>query len=398
MKKLLAIAIAIIAILVMAVPAMATGPQPPTPTPIVTVSTGVTVSSATGQGTLPDPPLVKAQWEHNAQSQTNPDGLTTETGDPAHLVFGPQIAPVLGPPGTKTYIVFAAIVTAPSLQDIENVYADVYYPASGSTDPGDNGDLKFEVALDRIVDPAPSKAYFDAAYTANLTTINTSATDPKYGVNVSKEDIDTELDQDLAVKYWGIWYFDTCQLAGTYRVDINALDCYGQIGTLTSYMDWVAVTAGAIDFSNVNYGIVHTNRDVQIPGDALMTSPGLPTIENQGNTYLQMTVKQDDMGLDKTSGQWNVRYDARLGDGSVGGIGADANGWIHYSPAAIKGDAVGLALASPTIVPQILKLCSDVKVDFSINVFKDLTAPTPRTGTMIVGFIYSAGPGTVPVP
>jgi hypothetical protein len=292
------------------------------------------------------------------------------------------------------------VVTAPSLQNIQHVYADVYYPSSSiynpMTDPGAPGDKKFEVELNRVVWDEQAVGLFDDAYTAGLVTINSGATDPKYGGLVSKTDIDTELNQQIAVKYWGIWYFDTCQLAGTYRVDINAVDIYGSIGTFTSYMDWVPVTAGAIDFNTVQYGIVHTDTDVQIPGDNLMSSPGLPTLENQGNTYLQMGVKQDDMGLDKTSGQWNVRYDARLGDGDVHPSPSDAEGWIHYYPAAAKGDTATLNLAAFNVLAQTLKLCADVKVDFSINVSKDLTAPAPRTGTMIVGIIPSLGPANVP--
>jgi hypothetical protein len=62
-------------------------------------------------------------------------------------------------------------------------------------------------------------------------------------------------------------------------------------------------------------------------------------------------------------------------------------GYVNYLPSAVKitGTNVALNSATPYSSLQILNLCSTVKVDFSIQVNKDLTPGTAKTGTMIIG-------------
>ena len=117
-------------------------------------------------------------------------------------------------------------------------------------------------------------------------------------------------------------------------------------------------------------------------------NPSPATIRNTGNTYLRMTVKEDDMGLGTTVGSanlWNVIYDFRLGDGDI--APGSTVGYTNYVPSAVKvvGTNAALNAATPFTSLQILNLCAVSKVDFSIEVLKDLTPGTPKSGNMIIG-------------
>jgi hypothetical protein len=278
--------------------------------------------------------------------------------------------------------------------NISNVYADVYYPANGS-DPGPNASLKFEVKLSLATTDETAVALFNAAYAANLVTIN--ANTPIYpaagGTQVG--DIQEELNQQSARLYWGTFPFDNCELAGDYPVVINAVNGQNVHGTLTNTLQWLASTGAQFDFDTVNYGNVAIGVEKQIDGDRTwntsLTGANPATVRNIGNTYLQVTVKQDDMGLGQTQpgNVWNVSYDARLGDGDTGNLLAE--GKVYYNPNVTA------------TMPQILKLCAATKVDFSIKVVKDpsMTNIHSYTGKMTLGAIYSAGPafeGTVYMP
>jgi len=281
-------------------------------------------------------------------------------------------------------------VTDPAgVGNVANVYADVYYPTGTvgvGVDPGPSGSLKFEVKLALATTDEPAVAMFDAANAAHMVTIN--AATPLYpavdGTQVG--DIEEELNQQSAKLYWGIFPFDNCELAGNYPVVINAKNQQNVAGTLTNTVQWLPSTGAAFDFTMVNYGSVAIGVDKQIDGDRTwntsLTGANPASVENIGNTYLQVTVKQDDMGFGVTQpgSLWNVSYDARLGDGDTGSLSNE--GKVYYNPNVTA------------TMPQILRLCALTKVDFSIIVVKDPSTGTNHTysGNMTLGAIYSAGP------
>ena len=353
MKRLLVLALAVIMLLTMAVPAMAD-----------TLGTSVTVVSNVG-GTAP---LVKALWAHDAGNN-----VASESADPSHQTPGVQIMPTQGYQATHD-ITFAAVVTdGNGVANLTHVYADITNP---------DGTLKFEVELTRHATDDTSVTLFDQAYNANMVTVNTVS---------NKADIDEELNQTLAVKYWGTYHFDNCQLTGTYGITINAFNTQTLVGQLTGSFLWAPLTAAEFDFNAVNYGGVTMNVHKQIDGDwtfnspvGAAPSPNPATIRNIGNTYLRMTVKEDDMGLGTTVGSanlWNVLYDFRLGDGDV--APGTTTGYTNYVPAVVKG---GNLAAAPSVSSlQILNLCAVSKVDFSIEVLKDITPGSAKSGTMIIG-------------
>jgi hypothetical protein len=357
-KILIALAIAIIVILAMVVPAMAAD-----------VTTGVTVLSGNGVA-----PIVKAKWE----STPGPSALTAdvESGDPTHLVTGTQVAPIPGFQATAP-VIFWAIVTDPAgVANISHVYADVNYPASGA-DPGPNSSLKFELELQLNATDGVALTAFNAANAAHLVTL---------GSGITVAEIQDELNQGTARLFWGTFPFDNCELTGNYPVTINAVNGQNVHGMLGNTLAWLPLTAAAFDFSAVNYGSVAIGVHKQIDGDRLWSTSGIgpATVENTGNTYLQVTVKQDDMGFGKTTvggvSTWNVHYDGRL----------DTGAFVNFDPAVVKGG--NLAAAPANTMPEILRLCALEKIDFSILVDKDPSSTHAYSGLMILGAIQSAGP------
>jgi hypothetical protein len=344
--------------------------------------THVTVSSG-ASGTTP---LVKAMWESTDGS------VTDESGDISHTSYTnsllTQVAPNPGFQATTT-VNFWAVVTdsTQSLANISAVYADVYYPSSGA-DPGPNGALKFEVALTNI-DPAapitglPAVADVNAANTDHMVEINSALPTfsfPSGTTATQIGDIDEELAQGTAALYYGTFSFDNCELTGNYPVVINAINKQNVHATLGDTLQWLSLTGAAFDFTTVNYGTVVVGANTQINGDytwnSSMTGANPATIMNTGNTYLQLTVNQDDMGFGSTVSSgvstYNVSYDARLGAGTD----------TTYAP------------FTTVTLPQILKLCALDKIDFSILVAKDPSYGEGHTytGTMTLGVVSSAGP------
>ena len=260
--------------------------------------------------------------------------------------------------------------------------------------PGPNNSLKFEVQLTQVIANGPNSAAlsdFMAANAAHMVEINANI--PTFGYPIGSSatqvgDIEEELIQGTANLYFGTYYFDNCELAGNYPVNINAVNLQNVHGTLGNILQWLPLTAAEFDFDAVNYGQVAIGVDKQINGDYTWNIPTTganpATIANTGNTYLQMTITQNDMGLGSTQVNGvttsNVYYDARMGDGSLGGF--PNSGIVTYQPNVT------------TTLPQILKLCSLDKIDFSITVVKDPSTGTNHSysGTMTLGVVYSVGP------
>lgn len=401
MIRLIVAAIVIIAILAIGVPAAAAD-----------VNTGVKVLSGASAA-----PLVKVKWE------TTDGTATGESGDPSHLTIGTQVMPNVGFQA-QTNVWFWAVVTDPMGKDnIGSVYADVYYPSGTvgvDVDPGPANAQKFEVKLDLYSggDSAAGLAAYNQAAAlgippaaSSIIRINSATPTMNYPpvtppVLTQNGDIQYELAEGLAKLYVGQWWFDNCELAGYYMVTINAVNKQGIVGNWSNGLQWMAKTAAGYDFGGFEYGDVSLGVHKVVGGDRIWDLPitgiagqprssGGPTvtnkasIENWGNTYLRMTIKQDDMGFGQnvSPAGWNVHFDARLG--------ADPNAYVNYDPLILKSTLANLALATPaTEVPQILRLCAIEKVDLSITIDKDLTPATPKSGFMVLGANVATGPPT----
>lgn len=273
-------------------------------TSTTTVSTGL-VRDTTGGAS----PIVKAKWE------ANPDRYTDASVD-----AGAQFLPSGHYQVNKT-IALCAVVTDPDgLSDIKNVYADVFYP---DVDLGAShvaledqsglgcGELMQEDSLSRL-----SKADGLALFCNSVRTLNNNLPTFNSGYNYNEIcALDGELQKETAAVFCGqkdISYEDP---SGIYPVWAVAQDQVGLQGILSNTFTYLPVTAFETDFTTVAYGNVRLNTHKIISGD-LTWGPAKASVRNVGNTRLSMLVSQNDMGLGKTDGNWNVIYDARVGSGA----------------------------------------------------------------------------------
>ena len=74
-----------------------------------------------------------------------------------------------------------------------------------------------------------------------------------------------------------------------------------------------------IDFYQVDYGSVLLNTHKNITGDLIFGTENFPTLRNNSDSNLNISIQQDDMGL----GISNVKYSVRIGNSSP---------WIYYNP------------------------------------------------------------------
>ena len=124
----------------------------------------------------------------------------------------------------------------------------------------------------------------------------------------------------------------------------------------------------------MSYGQVMLNTDKKVSGD-LTWGNNVPSIRNLGNTRLWMKIAQDDMGLGQSSGVFNVKYDARVGN--------NLNDWSSkYSPFKLKGTAGSPTSGQYVQLEDILDLSETEEMDFSILVAKWPNTNASYTGTM----------------
>jgi len=354
----------------------------------------VTIQANTTGGSGNDP-LVKAKWE------TSNASVTGESGDTGHATPGTQIEPILGFQNKAPIRFYAIVAWGSNDMTTGKVYADVYYPHTGTTDPGAHDSLKFEIPLTSLgTGSSIVSSYWTPAWTvgANLVKINDATPNwPAVG-GTKAADITEELTEGLAYLYYADYYFDNCELAGDYTVIVHANTGATNLdGSLTNTITWNPLQGSDFDFGSVNYsanGPVAVGAHVIIGGDKVWDypttgaapNPNPATIRNIGNTYIQMLVKEDDMGLGMTGNDWNVHFDARLGNSAA---------YTNFDPVAVATtNHAALYAAGSTVVgvvnsTQILGLCSQEKIDFSITVTKDpVEYPTDThiyNGTMVLG-------------
>jgi hypothetical protein len=115
---------------------------------------------------------------------------------------------------------------------------------------------------------------------------------------------------------------------------------------------YLELTAFEADFESLNYGNAALNQRKEVLGDLSWEAiKGLnkATIRNVGNTRMQMAAVQNDMGLGKTDGVWNIRYGTKVGKSSA---------WSNYWP------------EESTMLEGIFGLAAMDQIDFAIEVLK----------------------------
>lgn len=306
-------------------------------------------------------PIVKVKWEMKAGTQGEDDSTAKGAQFNAPMVWGENM----------NYEVCAIATDPNGADDIVGVYADIYYPSDRpmhtSMDPdeidnpsGGCGAFIEENTLIKLGKEEGIKLFCDDIRTNN----------ENLPVFTSGYDYDEicgptgELEKETAFVYCDEKSLTWEDPAGDYKVRVFAQDTAGNSSVvLENYYKYLPFTGYEVDFSEVDYGEVLLNVHKKISGDRdfdLSGNSDRPTVRNIGNTRLNMKVAQDDMNLGQTSGDWNVEYDARVGN--------DEGDWSFYDPFGYVGETPGSD--DYTTLNEILDLSETEEMDFSILVTK----------------------------
>jgi hypothetical protein len=306
-----------------------------------------TVTMAGGGGTS-DPPIIKCKWEYDLNVSVDlaqcpncniPAGCYAQgiwENDACPCELGLQVKPILG---GDVYVGYFAVVTDPQgVATVDSVYADVWHP---------DGLFKYQLELFPLTVPEAV-----AAWNHVIMCHPDLVTYSDYGL-YNESEILEELSQGLAYLYYNEAPINYCQPGGWYKVEIIANDNYDVWSSpLLNYFWYIPTSGIEIDFTQVNYGTIAEDFEVQAGGDQNMGTSNKPTVRNIGNTPIQIWVGQDDMGFGKTGvpPEWNVGFAARLS-----ATGAK----VIYEP------------DEPLVrIPGVLGLCTLEKLDFFITVYK----------------------------
>ena len=268
------------------------------------VTTGLTQLQSGGEA-----PIVLAKWE------MNPDMNGTDDSDASGAQFDPT-----GVFNTTRTITICAIVMDPEgLTDLAGVYADVYYPeniALGDSHvklPNQSGAGCGEFMQEDTLLPLDKQTGIEL-FCNKVRNGNNNL--PMIGPGWSYDAIcntDGELQKETAQVFCASKDLSYEDPSGMYKVTAVAQDANSLTGTLDNYFEYLPLTAFETDFTSVDYGNVKLNTRKIINGDLTWGTATLPTVRNVGNTRMNLQVWQSDMGLGKTSGNWNVTFDARVG-------------------------------------------------------------------------------------
>jgi hypothetical protein len=338
------------------------------------ITTQVTIAGGTGTGADGNsPPVIKCKWEYDLNVSIDVDDCDVCSGcingicvDPSGFFYhdacpcipGLQVLPILG---GAVRVGYFAVVYDPEF-NIDHVYADIWHP---------DGEFKYQIELFPL-DRLASLDAWDHVTDCHSSLI---AINQAWASSISGDawdDIEHELDQQLAHVYYGEASISYCQPGGYYTVGVRAHDSFNAWSEYLYNQFWyIPTTAIKKDFTLVNYGSAIISRDKWLSGDYDMGTPQFATIQNWGNTPVNLYVWQDAMGLgftgEPSNPNWNVEYDVRL---SADGVD------YRYDPfenqdASHKGIFFGQ-----------LDLCTLEKIDFSIHVKK--ADPGTYNGNMCI--------------
>ncbi len=356
MKKAFIISMVFALSLSMSLPALANGN---------TISTGLTQVQSGGEA-----PIVKAKWEMN--SDKDPSSGQYLEGDDS-TAAGAQFYPTGVKDQNRTITICAIATDADGIGDIAGVYADVYYPVnielgpSHVALPNQSGLGCGEFMQEDKLYPL-SKADGIELFCNKVKNNNSNLPTFNYGYDYNEIcATDGELMKETAKVYCADKDLSYEDPSGHYKVTAVAQDNNSLTGTLDNSFEYLPLTAFEVDFTSVNYGNVKLNIEKIVNGDLTWGTANLPTVRNVGNTRMNLTVWQNDMGLGKTSGNWNVSYDARVGSMVP---------HQDYYPEVT------------TTLDDALDLSEMDEVDFSILVNKfPINGQTTWTGTMTLGAV-----------
>lgn len=293
-------------------------------------------------------PVIKAIWEMQGP-------LASLSGLDDSADAGAQFLPSGQYQVDKPISVCAVVFDADGADDINSVSSEIYYPmASFGTEAQDGrtgcGERKgIEKQMTRLT-KEEGLALFCGAIKNNNANLP-SFYDTYDFSGICGEEGELQAGTAAIYCYDGALSYD--DPSGEYKVLISGEDKTGLTSNiLQEKLSYLELTAFEADFTNIDYKKVALNTKKTVEGDLLWGAQEIenkPTVRNVGNTRLQMEILQNDMGMGKTDGIWNIRYGSKVGLASL---------WQNYWP------------EETILLDGILDLAKMDQLDFAIEVLK----------------------------
>ena len=286
---------------------------------------------------------------------------------------------------------YVVVYDADNNEEINQVAVNVYHPTGQITKPYKSNephlgiaDLKYDVVLQKV----DKFAYIDF-----LEYVHSLEADGNYIIKYNEDDHewDTEgyssyFDEVIAELlnceadlYYGHSKIHYCQPAGYYRVDAKASDTHGGMGYLSNCFEYTLGVGIETDFDSIDFGDARFNQLKWLHGDWIWDNDK-PTIRNIGNWDTRITAEFTDLGLGKSDldgdgdvDDWNVVYDARIGD---------AYGAPRGNKSYAEKNSKFIEPFTEVTIPvdqwcrvdkyDVLRKCNTTKISFAIKILKIL--------------------------
>jgi hypothetical protein len=331
------------------------------------------------------PPIIKVKWEMLNEVEADP-GIGEEGNDDDPAPGAQFLAPGQWE-GRLKYTVCAIATDPNGIEDIEGVYAEIFYPEDRAyredpQNPDEPGKPDTEYpgvgACGAFIEQNTLiRLSKEAGYELFCEEVRNNNPDlPIFSEGYNYEEI-CDPDGELLKETAYVWCADKELIfedpAGLYKVIVYAQDQAGNFSNrLENHFKYLEVTGFEKDFDSVDYGEVSAVSKMKKIAGNLEWGDGIPTIRNIGNTRLKMKVAQDDMGFGMSSGEWNIEFDAR--------VGTDEADWEFYDPFGYKGE-IPTYPGDFVELEDTLELSEIEEMDFSVHI-KKWQQETEYTGTM----------------
>ena len=241
-------------------------------------------------------PIIKCKWEQD-------NSASMEDGDPEHVKYedcerNSWFAPECG--GPTTVYIFAVVTDADGISDISEVTYSVTGPCGEFYKEGCMGEWG---DFSNVVAAEDAKLIYWAS-------------------NFDLADAEFELDTSCptAKIYSAEIEIGYCDPAGSYTVEINALDLGGlKACPLVNKFVMTRLACCDCDFTEINWNTIKQGGHQVVPGDEDMSTPDRPTVENKGNVDVWVKVTEDPL-TDAAGVEWTTSlcgcpyyiYDAQI--------------------------------------------------------------------------------------
>lgn len=271
----------------------------------------------------------------------------------------------------KPLVICALAARTDGLADTNSLKANINYPenvAAGKDEAGNKlgcGQLKNELSLNKLNQDQSGRLVCGDIRNNNNNLIAWNLS-PEEKIAYNFEQIcgqEGYLAKNQAAVFCGQAALSYKDPAGQYKVIVEAQDNGGVNNIFENTFNYLELTTFENDFTSIQYGPTKQNEIKILAGDLAWGEGTGPTISNNGNTRLQIKIWQNDFGLGKTDGAWNIAYQARAGDNPD---------FINYEP------------EQTTALKDIIDLGVTTKMDFSVLIkrFPEANSDSNFAGSM----------------